>query len=505
MRLTHCIDLFVINWAFTRIQLTIMAKVLLPFFLLFIYYSSNAQPKSLQSDSVVVQASPKYQDPSFFRMLFMGKNYRKEWQTPVKLPVFKMKTMGFTPLELGGGMQTKSLRLADTKGKEWVLRTVDKNVEPNLPPKLKNTLAEAIVQDMISAAHPYAPLTIPPLAKSIGLLVASPVIYAIPDDPDFGEYRSVFANTICMLEEREAGHMGTETKSTEDVLKKLKAENDHLIMQQQVLKARLLDMLIGDWDRHADQWRWGKVDSGKLERYYAIPKDRDQAYFYSKGLLLKMVKLIAMKHLVSYNDDLNKLKKLSWKSWGFDKIFLNELSRKDWENEIKNVQQKLNDELLTNAFKKLPPEIYPLNGKVLEKKIKGRRDDLMRAGLKYYKFLSSRVAINGSEKKEIFQIKGDHDNFTITIYDDKDGKQGIKLYERKFDPDDTKFIDINGMGNNDQFIIDEDASSKIKLTIKGGAGADVYDLNGKVRNTVYDDKSDGNKVLNTSNSKLRIM
>jgi len=478
-------------------------SVLIPLF--FFLQSANAQSISLEGDSARVQASTKYSDPSFFRRFFMGKNYRKEWQTLVQLPIFKIKEMGFTPTELGGGMQTKSLRMSDAKGKEWVLRTVDKNVEPNLPPKLRNTLAEKIVQDMISAAHPYAPLTIPPMADAIGLLVASPVFYAIPDDPNLGKYRSIFANTICMLEEREPGHLGKETKSTEEVLEKLKDENDHLVMQQQVLKARLMDMLIGDWDRHADQWRWGKEDSGKLEHYYAIPRDRDQAYFYSKGLLLKLVKLFSLKHMVSYDDDLDKLKSLSWKSWGFDGVFLNELDRNDWEKEIVHIQQKLSDDLLSDAFKKLPPEVYVISGKKLEQKFKGRRDDLMHAGLKYYKFLSHRVTINGTDKKEIFQIKSDQKKLTVSIYDDKDGKQGIKLYERNFDHADTKFIDINGMGNNDQFIIDEDASSKIKLIIKGGAGADVYDLNGKVRNTVHDDKSDGNKVLNTSNSKLRIM
>jgi hypothetical protein len=52
--------------------------------------------------------------------------------------------------------------------------------------------------------------------------------------------------------------------------------------------------------------------------------------------------------------------------------------------------------------------------------------------------------------------------------------------------------------------MDEHSSSKIKLTIKGGEGADVYDLNGRVRTTVYDDENDDNKVLNASRSKVRI-
>ena len=37
--------------------------------------------------------------------------------------------MAVLPLkELGGGQQTKSLRLLDKNGQEWVLRTTDKDV-----------------------------------------------------------------------------------------------------------------------------------------------------------------------------------------------------------------------------------------------------------------------------------------------------------------------------------------------------------------------------------------
>ena len=86
-------------------------------------------PVSAQ-DSVIVAASNKYINCSPVRLLFVGKNYRREWSTPVKMPVFHLKSEmgGFTIKELGGGQQTKSLRLLDKNGQEWVLRTTDKDV-----------------------------------------------------------------------------------------------------------------------------------------------------------------------------------------------------------------------------------------------------------------------------------------------------------------------------------------------------------------------------------------
>jgi hypothetical protein len=32
--------------------------------------------------------------------------------------------------------------------------------------------------------------------------------------------------------------------------------------EDEYIKARLFDMLIGDWDRHYDQWRWAEQKKG---------------------------------------------------------------------------------------------------------------------------------------------------------------------------------------------------------------------------------------------------
>jgi hypothetical protein len=35
-------------------------------------------------------------------------------------------------------------------------------------------------------------------------------------------------------------------------------------------------MLLGDWDRHEDQWRWSEFEKENGEHYFRpIPRDRD--------------------------------------------------------------------------------------------------------------------------------------------------------------------------------------------------------------------------------------
>ncbi len=61
------------------------------------------------------------------RFLF-GETYRKLWAAPVKVRVLNLNKEkgGLKPTEVGGRLQTKSLRLEDPKGNEWTLRSVSK-------------------------------------------------------------------------------------------------------------------------------------------------------------------------------------------------------------------------------------------------------------------------------------------------------------------------------------------------------------------------------------------
>src|SRR5690606_7061176 len=96
-------------------------------------------PEVFFEDSVTVAVNKKYDEISGFQRFISGKNYRKEWSTPVNLKVFRInKEMGgFKIKDVGGGKQTKSLRLEDKDGREWTLRTVDKDPEGVVPEALK--------------------------------------------------------------------------------------------------------------------------------------------------------------------------------------------------------------------------------------------------------------------------------------------------------------------------------------------------------------------------------
>ena len=173
-------------------------------------------------ESITVAVEPAYDSVSGFHRFLFGENYRKEWATPVKLRVVKLSLEkgGLKITEKGGGLQTKSLRLVDPNGKEWVIRSIQKYPERGLPPNLRKSIAKDILQDQVVTSHPFAALAVPPLAELLDVEHHNPEIVYIADDKALGEFRNEFANSVMMLEERQPLHF-EKTQNTEKVQEKL--------------------------------------------------------------------------------------------------------------------------------------------------------------------------------------------------------------------------------------------------------------------------------------------
>ena len=455
-------------------------------------------------DSVTVAVNTHYNKISAIHTVFAGKNYRKEWAMPVHLKVLDInKEMGgLTIKNLGGGRQTKSLKLTDKDGKEWTLRTVDKDPEGAVPEALKGTIAQSIVQDMISAQAPYGALVIPPLAKAANVIHTDPRYFFVPDDPAFKEYRQVFANKVCLLEAVNPVEEQSDTKSTEKVIDKLIEDSKNHVDQEAVLRSRLLDMVIGDWDRHFGQWKFGIADTGVGKLYFPVPKDRDQAFFNSNGLLARGVSLAALPYLQGFKKTYPNIKWFNWEERDFDRIFMNNLDAEKWKQIIMQFQQNVNDSVIETAVKRLPPEIQALDAGIIARKLKGRRDLLTSKGMLYYRFLSKEVNIVGSNKSEYFRVSDDGNGIKVKVYKrKKDNDSTTVMYERKFDPNVTKYINFYGLNGDDIFYVDSNVRSKIRLRIIGGKGNDTFNINGNIRNKIYDYSPENNLILNGNRTK----
>jgi len=443
---------------------------------------------------------------------WLGNNYRKEWSTEMQnvrqFDIAREKG-GLKIVQRGGGLQTKSLRLEDKDGKQYVLRSVEKFPEKAVPSALRGTVVADLVADQVSASHPYAALVVPPMASAAKVYHTNPELVYVPDDPRFGIYQDDFSNGLYLYEERpakdrsELSSFGNSKKivSTPDVIKNTQKDHKHYVDQTQVLRSRLLDMLIGDWDRHDDQWRWASFKDESGHTYYQpIPRDRDQAFFWSDGGILKFTShKWGQPKFQGFHSKIRDIEGLGFNARYFDRSFLTQPSREDWIALANELIENMDDQIIESAIKRFPDEIYQLNGQTIIAKLKQRRDDMAQYALKYYLFLAKDVNVVGTDKRERFEVNRLNDNETsVKVYQtSKKDSIGNLIYQRVFKTNETEEVRLYGLGSDDQFIITGEVNKSIKVRVIGGKGEDEILDSSKVnggKSTIAYDNIKGMKI-----------
>lgn len=468
------------------------------------------KPAKISDESLVVEtfpdsmthvAAPKFKAGSFKRWLW-GSNYRNEWTSPIKAPVFDIakEKGGLKTVSRGGRLQSMSLRLEDSSGHQYVLRSIEKYPERILPEELRQTFIKDALVDAISASYPFAAVSVPILATAAGIPHANPKLVYVTNDPRLGVFKDDFKNGLYIFEEREPGGI-KKTYSTPKVLEALQEDNDNKVDQKEVLQARLLDMFMMDFDRHEDQWRWGRVDNPKGKTYYAIPRDRDQPFFMNQGVIpLLISRPFFQPRFQGFREKAERMSTFNFNGRFFDRLFLNGLSRGDWENATDAFIPLMTDSVIENALKQQPASIHSYSLPFIIKTLKGRRNYLKSDVMNYYEFLARRVDVYGSDKRELFDVYRDQDgSVLVTVYKiNKEREKGEIIYKRKFLSKETKEIRLWGMGARDEFQFTGDANRSILVRVIGGPGKDITLVETKNlsanRTRIYDLKTEDNKI-----------
>jgi len=411
------------------------------------------------------------------RRFFTGRNYRAEWTQKVSVPVFDLKKEqgGLKPVRLGGGKQTRSLRLVDSSGREWALRSIEKFPDAALPPDLRKTFAKNIVEQGVSASYPYASLSYSPFAEALGLPYIRRKLVYVPSHPALGRFRSDFSDVLAILEEREPKGVD-KSHNTEDVVFRLFEDNDHRVDQPAVLRARLLDNFIMDFDRHEDQWRWLIGDTGKGKIYQPVARDHDQAFFVNEGIVPWLAKKPwFVPEVQGFRPKADNIRTLNRPARNFDRFFLNQLSEQQWQAQIDTFLQAMTDSVILQALSQQPPEVHQFRKDEIVEKLKKRRAYFRFDMMDYYRFLSDEVNVTGSNQREEFRVVRNPDKtLTLTVRKiTKEHELGGVLYERTFEPKATEKINLYALAGDDRFLV-EGGHSPIKVRCIGGPGRDSF-------------------------------
>lgn len=378
--------------------------IIIMFLILFIvvlYWSLNSSPEPFKTstpvefdnisdinfeeqDSILITATNQYKSNDL-KKLMQGEHYRKAWSTPIKVPVVFLDSLkgGLKITSEGGGKQTQSLKLLDSSGIYYALRSINKNPDALVPEFAKTLGLENIVMDGISAQHPYSAIVVAELSEQVGVLHTFPQIVFVPKQPRLESYNDAYGNRIFLFEYETTSKTNwtglknvIEIIDTDDLQELKQTHKKNLTVDQNALvRARLFDLIIGDWDRHAKQWGWVIQKNGDTYNAIPLPVDRDNAFFNLGGIVPTM---IANKRITPemrpFKSEIDYLPGLVQ---DFDVYFLKNIPEDIFIDQAQQLQELLTDEVIDAALKVWPKDFYEMDAKEIASKLKSRRDHLL--------------------------------------------------------------------------------------------------------------------------------
>ncbi len=456
---------------------------------------------------------------------FWGDHYRYIYGTDVTVPVRTLDELygGFSIDRKGGGHQTRSLRLVDKKGRNFALRAVKKSAVQFLQSVVfkstyveedfRETITEDAVLDFYTSSHPYGAFVIPDLSDAIDLYHTNPYLFYMPKHKALGKYNDEFGDELYILEERpDDGFLDVASfgkpdaiESTSDVLENLRKDEKYRMDEELFIRARLFDMLLGDWDRHQDQWRWSRFDISEDERVYRpIPRDRDQVFSNYDGFLLGFMKLIipSTQQFQKYDKDLKDHKWINLAGIKIDRTFTQSSGKDVWIQQAKYIEEHLSDEVIDRAFAKLPPEVQDTTSEEIKRMLRSRRSQLVEFAQTYYKHLSKLVVLTGTDKDDHIEIIRGNNNTTINISRIKGGEVQPPFKSRQVNSNETSEIWVYGLDDDDVIEVKGKPNNPVRLRIIGGQNNDSYTIENGRRVKVYDHRTKPNTVVEDGNANI---
>lgn len=454
-------------------------------------WSEPKRNESALTDSTNKAPAPRYQAGGMHRWM-LGDTYRDLWVQKVRVPVLHIQTYagGLEPTKTGGGLQTKSLRMTAANGTEYVFRMSDKSVN-SAPKLLRDTPADKIFQDQVSAMHPAAAPISASVLRSAHVLHPTAVLMVMGDDEALGEYRKDFAGRFGMLEEyptvpKEArGFAGAkEIIDSDDLLKILNRNANERVDERAYLQARLVDYLLNDTDRHQGNWKWARMNGDSPVYWEPIARDRDHALLRFDGWVVDLVRKFSST-MVSIDDPPSP--KSITQARILDGRLLESLNRSVWDSSAHALISRMSDGVIDSAIANMPRE-YAASAPRLRASLIRRRDALPLVSSRFYEMLAKRVEVHGTDS-------ADHAVVTRT----PDGKvrvaikaKGREYYNREFDPKETSEVLVMLQNGDDTADVRGSGEQTILVRVIGGNGvntlSDSSAVNGRNHKTRFYDE-----------------
>ncbi|WP_282069045.1 metallophosphoesterase [Olleya namhaensis] len=489
-------------------------------------YDLSQLPDSFPTTTQASIYSKEETDKTGVYQALFGEKYRALYSQKIEVPVATLDTLygGLEIVREGGGHQTRSLRLQTKDGRQLNMRALRKSAtqylqtvlfkETYLSDDFDKTKVEDLILDFYTAAHPYAFSVVPDLSHAADVYHTNPKLYYIPKHKYLKDYNYNYGGELYLIEERPEDNYSDEKnfgyaddiESTHDIIKKIRKDEKYKIDENAFVRARLFDMLLGDWDRHQDQWRWAQFNQENGDKLYKpIPRDRDQVFSNFDGAILDIMRFISgsTKQLQVYDAELKDIKWMNSAGIKLDKVLIQKSDKSVWLKQAQYLMDHITDDVIEEAFSKVPEEAQDESLQQIKTFLKGRRSNLLDIAERYSDYLNELVILTGTDKDDYIEVKRIGDNETqVIISRIKKGKKADVIVDRTFNKNITKELWIYALDDDDVIEVTGKANNLIFTRIIGGQNNDEYIINNGRRVRIYDHESKPNTITKNNGAKI---
>lgn len=431
---------------------------------------------------------------------FWGLHYRNMYFTPILVPSVNLA-------EINGGLslvkqvpQIYGLLMEDKSNYLHLIRVLGHSstfTHSNFfkdiykDEDIKDTYVDNFVGDAYTITNPYSFIIVDRLAKDLRLPAFDPKVYYLP--PGNSNVKDTIADgsniggKLIAIYDLSKYSGNTKLLTTNHVLAQIQTSKSVFVDQQAYIRERLLDILVGDWNKVPENWLWHEEKIENKTIYTPIVIERTHAFTKVDGIFLKtMLNVLNLGSISNYGAEFDDLKKSNAFGLALDATLSDRSNKEDWIEQAKYIQATLTGEKIDEAFNLLPSEVRSDSAFYkIRNDLELRKKMLVQAASKYYDILQETPVVTGTlsdDRFEIQQLK--RDSLLVNVYDKKTDSL---LYQKGFNKK-SKELWIYGLDGNDSYTIKGDRKKTIPITLIGGQGENNYNIENGKNVTVYDYK-----------------
>ncbi|MBN1448143.1 MAG: BamA/TamA family outer membrane protein [Bacteroidetes bacterium] len=440
--------------------------------------AQDTQTASVVSGMLTQVLGPEY-DAGCIRRWMLGSHWRDAWTTPVHLPLLSLDSLagGLVPVRCGDGSEAHILELRSHDGRLFRYRLIHRDPATAWRRDIRSAVVTHAMRDQLTTMLPFASAVAAVCDRAAGFPVSVPKRVALSDHPALSPAFLRFAGKAGLLEEESgppqlpasSAHGRFSGMDTYSVLYLLETNHRHRIDAAAYCRARLMDVLLGDWNRGAEQWMWVSHTERCDIVWTPIPRNREQAFSLFDGVIPSVVERL-VRPLQSYDTDTPDLLHLTWTGRHLDRRILSGVTRGEWEEIARSIQARMTDAVLDSALGQLPDNWSLTVRPRLRRMLRQRRDRLIPLATEYYRLLAIVTDVRATEGDDRIDVQRAADgSVAVTVI--APGKR--PWYSRRFFPEETREIRIHALAGDDSVVVTGKTKESIDVRIIGGSGEDI--------------------------------